>query len=50
MKKSSKKIRITTKRAKKYTYKRYKNKFDNNIKFREYIRIRYAKKSKFVSL
>ena len=48
--KTKKKIRITTKRIEKYTCKRCKHsiKFDNNIKLHEHIRIRHAKKSKFV--
>ena len=45
-----KKIRLIKKRTKKYTCKRckYTIKFDNNIKLHEHIRIRHAKKSKFV--
>ena len=46
--KTKKKVRLIKKRIEKYTCKRCKNKFDNNIKFHEYIRIRHAKKSKFV--
>ena len=48
--KQKKKIRLIKKRTKKYICKRYKHsiKFNNNIKFHEHIRIRHAKKSKFV--
>ena len=48
--KQKKKIRLIKKRTEKYTCKRCKTiKFDNNIKLHEHIRIRHAKKSKFVS-
>ena len=48
--KQQKKTRLIKKRTKEFTCKRCKTtKFDNNIKFHEHIRIRHAKKSKFVS-
>ena len=48
--KQQKKTRLIKKRAKEFTCKRCKHsiKFDNNIKLHEHIRIRHAKKSKFV--
>ena len=48
--KQQKKVRLIKKRIEKYICRRFKNntKFDNNIKFHEHIRIRHAKKSKFV--
>ena len=48
--KQKKKVRLVKKRAKKYTCRRCKIKFDSNIKLHEHIRIRHAKKSKPASL
>ena len=48
--KQQKKTRLIKKRIEKYTCKRCKIKFDNNIKFHEHIRIRHAKKSKSQSI